>query len=39
MILKWTLKIGWEAVECIHLAQDSYNWRTIVITAMKLHAS
>jgi hypothetical protein len=36
IILKWILKIGWEVVDWIHLAQDRDLWRVLVITEMKL---
>jgi hypothetical protein len=28
--------IGWEGVEWIHQAHDSYGWRTVVTTVMNL---
>jgi hypothetical protein len=36
IILKWDLKISWEAVDWIHLAQDRDQWRTLANTVMKI---
>jgi hypothetical protein len=37
IILEWILKeIGWEGMDCIHLAQDRCQWRASVYTVMSL---
>jgi hypothetical protein len=36
IILKWTLKRGWEVVDWINLAQDRFWWRALVKTVMNL---
>ena len=30
------IKMGSEGVDCIHLAQDRMQWRTLLITSMKM---
>jgi hypothetical protein len=39
IILKWILKIEWEAMDWIHLAQDRDLWRVLVYMVMQLRVS
>jgi hypothetical protein len=36
IILKCVLKIGWEGVDWIHLAEDVYQWRAFVSEVMNV---
>jgi hypothetical protein len=38
IILEWMLKkeVGWEGLDWTHLAQDRYQWRTLVDTLMNV---